>query len=511
MNKIHLGFHRVKSFGRIGVVALLLVGILAIGTEQVSSYEATNGGWSGFTGGTGGPQDSTNTRVNTSKSTTLPSGLVVTVSALGNNFSMNTTNQTLAARGGTSSLYADSSIAASTGIQFWTEDYNCNYGAQVDTMCDGQGTLRVQFSHPVTDPTLSFAGLGGGANWTNNGTLTAQTVTWTELTSTTPGVSLQSVGTTTNLSLTTNNTRIEPTVKNPSSSCTANLGTYATTAYAVCGSVKLQGTSDTFEFSVSLGVHNSVNSCYNNWGNPAGCNGRIEDGWSMVVSVDEDFGDAPTSYDATNGAAHAVGDLTIGASVSSAAAELAESSGSTYNNGANGIVTPLGTNADTLDNAFVSAAPDLNPGSDYTIVVPLSGTNAAGRVCGFLDLNGSGTFTTSSPNESQCANFAQGATSVTLTWPGSSSTATNPGSTWLRLRASYDTTGVNSPLGRLSSGEVEDWQVAVVSAVGTTTTTSVVGATTTTSVVSSPPTTLATSVDIDSGPRGGILVPTFTG
>ncbi|NJL52743.1 MAG: hypothetical protein HC930_11990, partial [Hydrococcus sp. SU_1_0] len=36
------------------------------------------------------------------------------------------------------------------------------------------------------------------------------------------------------------------------------------------------------------------------------------------------------------------------------------------------------------------------------------------------------------------------------------------GNKYVRLRASYDTTGVQNPTGRLSSGEVEDYQIAIV-------------------------------------------------
>jgi CshA-type fibril repeat protein len=182
----------------------------------------------------------------------------------------------------------------------------------------------------------------------------------------------------------------------------------------------------------------------------------------MTWSIDEDFGDAPATFDAANGASHVLSDLSIGSAVSSTGAETVSTAGTAPNNTAvaSGIVSPIASGTDAAEDAFASAAPTLTAGSAYTVTVPISGASAAGQVCGFLDVNRSGTFTTSTPDERQCATFASGATSVTLTWPGTA-TSSATGSTWLRLRAAYGATSL-APTGRLDSGEVEDWAVALV-------------------------------------------------
>ena len=180
----------------------------------------------------------------------------------------------------------------------------------------------------------------------------------------------------------------------------------------------------------------------------------------MTWSVDEDFGDAPSTFDASNGASHVLSDLAIGAGVSSTGAETVATAGVAPNNvGASGIVSPIANGADALDDAFALAAPTLTAGTAYSVTVPVSGASAAGQVCGFLDLNASGTFTTASPDERQCAAISSGTTSVTLTWPGTS-TSTVAANTRLRLRAAYGATAL-APTGRLDSGEVEDWAVAL--------------------------------------------------
>ena len=190
----------------------------------------------------------------------------------------------------------------------------------------------------------------------------------------------------------------------------------------------------------------------------------MPEGSGWTISFEEDFGNAPASYDASNGASHLISDLRIGAAADAVGGETSLTPGTPANNvGPSGIVSPNAGAADTGNDAFASpSASNIPTTGDYTITVPISGASQAGRVCGYLDINGDGSFATSAP-EQQCANFAAGASSVTLSW-SRSALAPLGGlgtSTWLRLRASYDTTGVNSPLGRLDSGEVEDWRVTV--------------------------------------------------
>ena len=246
--------------------------------------------------------------------------------------------------------------------------------------------------------------------------------------------------------------------KNPSNS--PNAASFANQAYNECVLNQLPGTvyncvqQGATWVPGNVSIDNVVRSEVTD-GNP------MPEGTTWTMAFEEDFGNAPVSYDATNGASHLLSDLRIGASVAASGAESSLQPGAPANNaGASGIVTPNPGGADAGSDAFASA-PDIPMTGDYTIVVPISGASSAGRMCGFLDLNLDGSFDASAP-EQRCANFTAGATSVTLSWPRSVLPSTVGWSSWLRLRASYDTTGVNSPLGRLDSGEVEDWQVTVV-------------------------------------------------
>lgn len=188
------------------------------------------------------------------------------------------------------------------------------------------------------------------------------------------------------------------------------------------------------------------------------------EGTSFVISTDEDFGTAPASYDGTNGASHVISNLSIGQSSTSTGTEL-----SSANGGVNGIVSPNAGGSDSNDDAF-SANPMLPATGDFTIAVPLTGITSPAKLCGWIDTNANGSFDT---GERECVNVTANSTSANLTW-NRSSISSITSATWMRLRVSYDTTGVESPQGRLDSGEVEDWKVQPYSAPTTTTTTTTV-------------------------------------
>ncbi|MGM9320453.1 beta strand repeat-containing protein [Deinococcus aquaticus] len=175
--------------------------------------------------------------------------------------------------------------------------------------------------------------------------------------------------------------------------------------------------------------------------------------------MNEDFGDAPASYDPTAAASHVVGDLKLGATIDAENPDTL--------NGAT-AVTPSpnavlagadnnGTNGDGADEDAITTFPALTTADNaYSLTVPISGASAAGRVCGWVDYNRNGVFDT---GERTCATFAAGATSVTLSWTGLTGLTT--GTNYVRLRASYNATGVQDPTGRLDSGEVEDYRLTI--------------------------------------------------
>ncbi|GGM48730.1 hypothetical protein GCM10008956_26130 [Deinococcus arenae] len=189
---------------------------------------------------------------------------------------------------------------------------------------------------------------------------------------------------------------------------------------------------------------------------------NIPDGVTLAFSVDEDFGDAPASYDATAAASHVVGDLKLGSTID------ADNTG-TLNGGT--AVTPspnavaagadnTGTNGDGADEDAITSFPALSTANtSYSLTVPISGASQAGQVCGWIDFDRGGTFGNVA-TERACAAFAAGASSVTLTWSGLSGLTV--GQNYVRLRASYDTAGVQNPTGRLDSGEVEDYRLNII-------------------------------------------------
>jgi hypothetical protein len=185
----------------------------------------------------------------------------------------------------------------------------------------------------------------------------------------------------------------------------------------------------------------------------------LPEGVTYLWSVDEDFGTAPASYDASDGASHVLSDLRIGSTVLSSGAELADAQGKVNNSGASGIVSPLAGGVDAGDDAFVSA-PAIPLSGNYSVTVPINGVSQAAKLCGWVDADASGTFDV---NERQCVNVSAGDTSAALTWP-ESLTGSVTASTWMRLRLSYDLNGVENPTGRVASGEVEDYQIRRASA-----------------------------------------------
>lgn len=183
------------------------------------------------------------------------------------------------------------------------------------------------------------------------------------------------------------------------------------------------------------------------------------EGVAYLWTVNDDFGTAPASYDGTDGASHVLSDLRIGASVSSTGGELADANGKVNNSGTSGIVSPNAGGTDAGDDAFVSV-PVIPTSGDYSVSVPVTGVTQNAKLCGWIDVDASGSFDTV---ERQCVDVASNSTSAVLVWP-ESLVGSISGNTYMRLRLSYDLVGVESPNGRVASGEVEDWRVGRVSA-----------------------------------------------
>lgn len=234
------------------------------------------------------------------------------------------------------------------------------------------------------------------------------------------------------------------------------------------GAIWTQNTSAT----ISAGVYAGLQTA-----NP------IPEGTSFVITVDEDFGTAPASYDAGDGASHVVGDASIGSAVSSSGAEL-----SVTNSAVSGVASPNGGATDHHDDAF-GTPPMLPVSGDYTVTIPLAGVSSAAKLCGWIDADASSTF---EATERVCQAVGPAATSASLTWPSASVSAiADP--TWMRLRLSYDLSGVESPTGRLDSGEVEDWRLSPYSASAQPLPSGVAGLVTQPAIPTSPSSSLPTT------------------
>ena len=348
------------------------------------------------------------------------------------------------------SAFSPSIAVTSPAIELDTESVGCVAGAQgVDQVCS-RGSVTFTFSRPVTNPVMHISGIGGTSSSGTNGATYDNRVR-TRFTVATPGISLASVGgTPTNLAVTA--TTVSSAAPDPSTNCQAL--TNGRGSVAGCGSVTLQGTFTAVTFNLDMIVRrvNGTDST------PAD-DPLTDDGMTLAFTVNEDFGDAPAGYDPTAAASHVVGDLKLGSTID------ADNTG-TQNGGT--AVTPspnavaagadnTGTNGDGVDEDAISTFPVLTTASStYSLTVPISGASQPGQVCGWVDYNRNGAFEV---GERACAAFAAGASSVTLNWTGLS--GLTGGTNYVRLRASYDTTGVQTPTGRLDSGEVEDYRLTI--------------------------------------------------
>ncbi len=332
-------------------------------------------------------------------------------------------------------------VTGAQGLQWVAYGSGCSMpSAGATTGSCSKGTVTFSFSRPVSNPRFHVHDFGGrmeaNCKLAIQGTMalagsTPGSVTFTKL-SGGIGVSGTSI---------TGRAATAPMVENNHAS----------------GTVQINGlvSSLTFNFSVIL-TRQGTTCDYDNNTMLMSAQERL----NATFSYGEDYGDGPATYDASSAATHVIGNLSMGS------ATVSEENSTTLNSGAAPVAaSPLaGANANGDNDDAISGSPTAaNIGQAYSLVVPISGATAAGQVCGFIDMNASGTYTTSNPDERACATFASGASSATLTWaagqwPGS---ATPVLATGLRLRIAYGTapTGAASPTGPADSGEVEDHRI----------------------------------------------------
>lgn len=405
------------------IAAAAALGLVFIGSSPTASaYQVPDTAFAQGASGTG----------------TMPgSSLTQTISTTGNTALLAAT--TAGARGTSAATYSPG-IATTTPAQ----DIVVNTGDCASTgTCSNRGTVTIAFSQPVLNPILHLAGIGGVATQTVSGTPTAQSELHAIFKLATAGVTLSKASTGNNFAVTGGNT-ITATNHDTGPSCistSTGTGGPAAGATASCGSVQVTGTVTSLTFNVAA-------IFTKNQGLPAFNQPASGDGVSIVASVGQDFGDAPSSYDGTNAARAVLSNIKLGSAVSEDHQNVANSSTSP-NAGASAT-------GDSNDDG-VTLTPILTTATTYSATVALSGATKAGQVCGWIDFNKNGTFQT---GERACAAVASGQTSATLSWTGL--TGLTGGATYARFRVGYTTAQIQSPQGGSDSGEVEDYPFTIV-------------------------------------------------
>lgn len=287
-------------------------------------------------------------------------------------------------------------------------------------VCTDRGTLRLTFEHPVRNPVLHVADIGEyDLSWGQSAIFRL----------TTPGVTL--------LRLSGGNLSVEDDTIQAEDPETGPACTSTTLVRTGCGSVMALGTVTSLEFEVDVLTWAIGNSF------PEVPASYSPDEVLWTVSFDEDFGDAPGSYDAGDAARHVLSDLHLGSNMTADNPFTPNATATPY--------APGGDSDDAMAGVVLAMRSSL-AAVPWTSTVPVGGVSKAATACAWLDLDMSGTFEDDSAEES-CTALAAGATSATFSWsvpPGPA------GDTYLRLRIGYDAEQVSRPTGPADSGEVED-------------------------------------------------------
>jgi CshA-type fibril repeat protein len=396
-----------KTTGRSLLVGVLALGLVFAGTRSASAYEAPV---APFAGGVG---------------ILAASGLAQTWEATVKT-TLNGTATTADAMGVVPGMYTPN-IASTTPSESVTTDVSDCAGDA--TACSGLGTLTVTFAHPVVNPTIHFAGLGDS---TVSGTIFHTTLTLTSSVPAAPAATMTLVsGTNSQVVGTASGPMITAVDPNTSSLCTDTPQT------AGCGSVRIAGTVSSVTFTVGAVATGSTSDALG---------GGSADEFLVLATVDQDYGDAPATYDQGNAARAVRSDIRLGNTVTADSTGTLDATTSPH--------AGASASGDTDDGAALSSLSTVE--TSYTTTVALSGASSAGQVCGWVDFDQNGTFES---GERQCAAVAAHQTSATLTWAGLS--GLTAGTTYARFRVGYNTAQTSGPTGPSDSGEVEDYTLAI--------------------------------------------------
>jgi uncharacterized repeat protein (TIGR01451 family) len=321
-----------------------------------------------------------------------------------------------------------------------------------------RGTMTITFTKSVTNPVIHIAGwgenvlspllIGNSVAFTLNSTLTPSGVTLTALT---PGLQV--------VAGPNGRSRVQLVTNSPQEACTpagSNAG---------CGSFRINGTVLSVTFDVAIRKTAGLGLT------------ALDDDYTLTISIDEDFSDAPASYNPGTGQfggapRHVIGDLRLGASIDADRASTTADADNTTSPfpgaGASGDDSSGIDDEDafptppTLSAAFFGLIYTLNVPITAPISIPPSAPG--GLVCGWLDFNRNGVFDIAI--EQACTPFVPGLSSVPLVWAFPFVSA---GPIQARFRIAYvddpSSAAQLLPVGALDSGEVEDYSFTVLPSV----------------------------------------------
>ena len=289
---------------------------------------------------------------------TYPGGLTMTVSETGANTAFFATSVPLNNTGAVTAAMLSPAIAVTTNaVDFDVTATGC---AIAVARCVNRGNITLTFSSAVTNPVIHISGIGS-----NNGTPIYHTAfVMSSSDAPTLPTFTRLAG---NTQFTVSSTEIRSTALNGGTNCTAATA-------ASCGSVRINGTFTTVTMQLDLLMAGT--------GTPTGT-----DGWTLTASVDEDFGDAPSSYDPTAAASHIVGGYFMGT------APTVENAGVTNVQATPVTPSPIASAIAAGDGSDDGVTfPTLTRSVASTIDVAVTG--AGGRLQGWIDWADDGNFTT---------------------------------------------------------------------------------------------------------------------
>ncbi|MEV7605927.1 GEVED domain-containing protein [Paenarthrobacter sp. NPDC089322] len=344
--------------------------------------------------------------------------------------------------------------ATTPGVEFASNLIN---NCPASGTCSGLGTITISFNQPVRNPVLNIAGIGGNVYMDigDDGNIDEQSQLHAVLNLATPGLSMTKLS---GGNLAVSGNSITATNHNAGTSCETNVQNdspdpWDAQATAACGAVRINGIVNTLTFNISAVFVPTLDNRPGYTNNDTSDPPHNTDNYVISMTVPQDFGDAPATYDQANAARAILSDVTLGPNVTEDNAQVA-----------NGTSSPNASATAALDQMDdgVILAPHVAGTTSYSTTVAISGASKAGTVCGWIDFDKDGIF--DNPAERACATFAAGATTATLNWTAISSQVT-AGTTYSRFRIGYNSTQTMLPTGASDSGEVEDYVFTITPAI----------------------------------------------